>query len=94
LFFVVVVIGKLGLFHKFLLRDSCGIRRHAGGNNSTRSANETCAGGSAVAAHKPVIVADWRMLFAEYPIVGKKFQMIDTFVYAAKTGEQKSCGSS
>jgi hypothetical protein len=28
------------------------------------------------------------MLFAEYPIVDEKFQMSDTFVYAAKTGNR------
>jgi hypothetical protein len=38
------------------------------------------AGGWAIVAQKLPIVADWRMLFAEYPIVGRKFEMIYKFV--------------
>jgi hypothetical protein len=31
-------------------------------------------------AGRSAIVADWKMLFAEYPIVGEKFQRSDKFV--------------
>jgi hypothetical protein len=78
---------------KFLLREnvsnSATPRYDGRGNNSTRSASEIRAGGSAIAAQKPPIVADWRMLFAEYPIVIEKFQMSDKFVWAAKIGEHE-----
>ena len=38
------------------------------------------AGGSPIGAQKLPFAADGRMLFAEYPIVGEKFQMSDKFV--------------
>jgi hypothetical protein len=69
------------------------MHRVAMGNNSTRPASATWAGGSAIAAQKPPIVADRRMLFAEYLIVGEKFQMSNKFVLAKKMGQCQQAGS-
>ena len=45
--------------------------------------------GSANASQKLPFVADWRILFAEYPIVEEKFAVSDNFVEARRNKELK-----
>lgn len=79
-----MVIGKLGLFHLIFVAQKCVESNDTGTTVLAIILPDQpvrpLAGGGSNCRTKPPIVADWRTLFAEYPIVGEKFQTSDKFV--------------